>query len=139
MRLPERYRAAVAMPPPAGTSAKSHRRAALQAEYRLGWVELNLGRAQESFDLFLAVVTNPACQPRIRQDSLGSLVYLYSILRPPEAAIEFFSQLTPDLCERAMVLEDLANRYVVMGVPEEQQVREELDRLAPQTLHCQPH
>ena len=73
------------------TVASPDRRAAVYARYKLGWVYLNLARADEALDAFVEVVR--LADDPLRREALKDVVRAYAEGRPAAGAVAFFEGL----------------------------------------------
>jgi tetratricopeptide (TPR) repeat protein len=115
------------------------------ARYKLGWIEVNRGNHDKAIVYFEAVVTGRqkaasritekegrsldkggevAAEPEskkildVRREALVDLVYSYTEVKKPAGALSYFERLSDSAATYALVLDKLANRYLVKTQPE---------------------
>ncbi|MBL8954994.1 MAG: tetratricopeptide repeat protein, partial [Myxococcaceae bacterium] len=100
------------------------------ARYKLGWVEVNRGEHEKAIGYFEAVVTGRRgkgegdAQPEskkildVRREALVDLVYSYTEAKKPAGALAYFERLSDGVATYSLVLDKLANRYLVKTQPE---------------------
>ncbi|MBK7860450.1 MAG: tetratricopeptide repeat protein [Archangiaceae bacterium] len=104
------------------------------ARYKLGWIEVNRGDHPKAMGYFEAVVTggrgaakvardtSPALLSKkvldVRREALIDLVYSYTEVKKPFGALQYFERLSDSAATYALVLDKLANRYLVKTQPE---------------------
>src|SRR6185295_15919740 len=97
------------------------------ARYKLDWVEVNRGDHQKAIDYFEAVVTGRAGKQTdsrkvldVRREALIDLVYSYTeVKKPGPQALAYFERLSDSAASYALVLDKLANRYLVKTQPQD--------------------
>ncbi len=122
--------------------AEKHYRAVLKrapspshdlARYKLGWVEVNRGDHEKAIPYFEAVVTGRRGKDKgegtvepeskkildVRREALVDLVYSYTEVKKPAGALAYFERLSDGAATYALVLDKLANRYLVKTQPQD--------------------
>jgi len=106
------------------------------ARYKLGWVEVNRGEHAKAIPYFEAVVTgrsretcsteaSRSCEPEskkildVRREALVDLVYSYTEVKKPAGALAYFERLSDGAATYSLVLDKLANRYLVKTQPQD--------------------
>lgn len=99
------------------------------ARYKLGWIEVNRGDHEKAITYFEAVVTGRAGKKSdepaskkildVRREALIDLVYSYTEVKKPAGALQYFERLSDSAATYALVLDKLANRYLVKTQPQD--------------------
>ncbi|MBM4320694.1 MAG: tetratricopeptide repeat protein, partial [Deltaproteobacteria bacterium] len=97
------------------------------ARYKLAWIRINQEKMKEALELFHRIVQDagrdrggegPSATEKeklvdLRREALVDMVFVYTEVKEPEAALAFFEPLTESRAELALVLDKLGNRYFV--------------------------